>query len=232
MALILNIDTATDYASIALCNNGQLIALKDNPTQKEHAAFVHVAIEGMLKEHDVSINTIDAFAVTSGPGSYTGLRVSMAAAKGLCYALQKPLICINTLQVMACAAKKMIIEKGLPVSANQLLCPMIDARRMEVFMAIYNMDMVEIEPTIPKILTEEFLQYVENKHFYFFGNGSKKIFNFKQNILNIIDVVCSASHLGILSEEYFKQKRFSEVIYSEPQYFKEFYSGVQTVEVK
>ena len=163
MALILNIDTATDHASVALCNNGNLIALKDNPYQKEHAAFVHVAIEGMLKEHDVSINEIDAFAVTSGPGSYTGLRVSMAAAKGLCYALQKPLICLNTLQVMACAAKIMIVENGLPVLDEQLLCPMIDARRMEVFMAMYNMDMVEIEPTIPKILTEEFLQYVEKQ---------------------------------------------------------------------
>lgn len=227
MALILNIDTATDYASIALCNNGDLIALKDNPTQKEHAAFVHVAIEGMLKEHDVSINKIDAFAVTSGPGSYTGLRVSMAAAKGLCYSLQKPLICLNTLQVMACAAKKMIVENGLPVSDEQLLCPMIDARRMEVFMAMYNMDLVEIEPTIPKILTEEFLQYVENKHVFFFGNGSEKIFNLKQNNLYNIDVASSAAHLGILSEEYFKQKRFSGVIYSEPQYFKEFYSGVQ-----
>lgn len=227
MALILNIDTATDYASIALCNNGDLIALKDNPTQKEHAAFVHVAIEGMLKEHDVSINKIDAFAVTSGPGSYTGLRVSMAAAKGLCYALQKPLLCLNTLQVMACAAKIMIIEKGLPVSANQLLCPMIDARRMEVFMAMYDMDLVEKEPAKPVILTEEFLEYVENKHVFFFGNGSKKILNLKQNNLYIVDVVSSAEHLGILSEECFKQKRFSEVIYSEPQYFKEFYSGVQ-----
>lgn len=231
MALILNIDTATDHASVALCNNGNLIALKDNPYQKEHAAFVHVAIEGMLKEHDVSINEIDAFAVTSGPGSYTGLRVSMAAAKGLCYALQKPLICLNTLQVMACAAKIMIVENGLPVSDEQLLCPMIDARRMEVFMAMYNMNMVEIEPTIPKILTEEFLQYVENKHVYFFGSGSKKIFNLQQNKLNIVDVVSSAAHLGMLSEEFFKQKRFSEVIYSEPQYFKEFYSGVPGVHI-
>ena len=227
MALIINIDTATEYASVALCKNGSLVAIKDNQNQKEHAAFVHKAIEALLQQNKVSINEVDAFAVTSGPGSYTGLRVSMAAAKGLCYALDKPLICLNTLQVMACAAKNMIIERRMPVFEGQLLCPMIDARRMEVFLAMYDMNLNEVEPTAPKILTDEFLQSVENKHISFFGNGSNKIFNSSQKKLDIINVLTSAEHLGILSEKHFNKELFSNITYSQPQYFKEFYSGTK-----
>ncbi|MCY7420838.1 MAG: tRNA (adenosine(37)-N6)-threonylcarbamoyltransferase complex dimerization subunit type 1 TsaB [Chitinophagaceae bacterium] len=232
MALIINIDTATDNASVALCKNGSLVAIKSNEQQKEHAAFVHKAIESLLQQSKITMNEVNAFAVTSGPGSYTGLRVSMAAAKGLCYALNKPLICLNTLLVMACAAKNMIIKKGLPVFEGQLLCPMIDARRMEVFMAMYNMDLEEVLPTMPKILAIEFLQDVENKNIYFFGNGSLKIFYLPQNNVEIINVITSAEYLGILADEYFNKNQFSNVTYSHPQYFKEFYFGDKRVDIQ
>lgn len=224
MALILNIDTATDHASVALCSNGNLLAIRDSDNQKEHAGFLHTAIGDLVREQKIVINEIEAFAVTSGPGSYTGLRVGMATAKGLCYALQKPLICVNTLQVMAFAANKFIVENKLPVAAGQLLCPMIDARRMEVFTALYNLDLEEVEPTKPMVLSEEFFKNFENKHAYFFGNGSKKLLQTNQNKWDIIDVISSAEHLGKLSEKLFCKQQFSDVIYSEPQYFKEFYT--------
>ncbi len=225
MGLILNIDTATDQASVALCSNGNLLSIRDSDNQKEHAGFLHTAIGDLVREQKIVLNQIEAFAVTSGPGSYTGLRVGMATAKGLCYALQKPLICVNTLQVMAFAANKIIVENKLPVAAGQLLCPMIDARRMEVFMALYNMDLEEMEPTKPVVLSEEFFKYFENKHVYFFGNGSKKLLQTNQNKWDIIDVISSAEHLGKLSEQLYCKQQFSDVIYSEPQYFKEFYTS-------
>ena len=225
MALILNIDTATDHASVALCNNGNLLSIRVSDNQKEHAGFLHTAIEELAREQKIAFNEIDAFAVTSGPGSYTGLRVGMATAKGLCYALQKPLICVNTLQVMAFAANKVIIENKLTVAEGQLLCPMIDARRMEVFMALYNLDLEEVEPTKPMVLSEEFYKYFENKHVYFLGNGSNKLYQTNQNKWEIIDVISSAEHLGKLSEQLYYKQQFADVIYSEPQYFKEFYTS-------
>lgn len=224
MALILNIDTATDHASVALCSNGNLLSIRNSDNQKEHAGFLHIAIEDLIKEQKIVLNEVEAFAVTSGPGSYTGLRVGMATAKGLCYALQKPLICVNTLQVMSFAASKVIVENKMTVAKDQLLCPMIDARRMEVFMALYSMDLEEVDPTRPIVLSEEFFKIFENKHAYFFGNGSKKLLETTQNKWDIIDVITSAEHLGKLSEILYCKRQFSDVIYSEPQYFKEFYT--------
>ncbi len=224
MALILNIDTATDQASVALCNNGNLLSIRDSNHQKEHAGFLHTAILDLVQEQKIALNQIEAIAVTSGPGSYTGLRVGMATAKGLCYALQKPLICVNTLHVMAVAAHKVIIENKLPVAEGHLLCPMIDARRMEVFMALYNIDLEEVEPTKPMVLLEEFYKYFEHKQVYFFGNGSIKLLQPNQKKVNLIDVTSSAEHLGLVSEQLYCKQQFSDVIYSEPQYFKEFYN--------
>lgn len=226
MAVILNIDTATDQASVALCSNGMLLAIKESANQKEHAAFLHNAIDELLREQNYSIDQMDAFAVTSGPGSYTGLRVGMATAKGLCYALEKPLICINTLQVMACAARNMIIENRLPVAEDQLLCPMIDARRMEVFMAVYNMHLEEVTATKPVILEDDFFKNFQSEPVYFFGNGSRKLLLLDQNTAGLIDVISTAEHVGVLSEGLYCKQIFSDVIYSEPQYFKEFHTAL------
>src|SRR6187431_295345 len=132
MALILNIDTAVDVASICLAKDGNVLSIARNESQKDHASWLHIAIKEIFEKNTLELGSVDAIAVTGGPGSYTGLRIGMATAKGICYALNKPLIALNTLHVMANAAKK---EKA------DLLCPMIDARRMEVFTAMYSKDL-------------------------------------------------------------------------------------------
>ncbi len=217
MSLILNIDTAIQTASVCLAQNGKSIGLKINPSQKDHAAWLHIAIEELLREHDLTLTSLHAIAVSAGPGSYTGLRVGMATAKGLCYALRLPLITIGTLQMMAVAAQE---------EPSDLLCPMIDARRMEVFTAVYNKSLTELVPPTNIILTETFLEDLLEKHtITFFGNGSakfSKLINNKNATFTQIDA--TAEHLGKLSDLSYKQHKFADLAYSEPFYGKEFYS--------
>src|ERR1700761_8249865 len=140
MSLILNIDTATETAHLSIAKNGTVLQQLFNEDQKGHAAFLQPAIKKILAEQSLLINEIDAIAVTEGPGSYTGLRIGMASAKGLSYALRKPLITVNTLEAMARSAVDVLARN--PIDSKEiLLCPMIDARRMEVFTAIYNMEL-------------------------------------------------------------------------------------------
>ena len=129
MSIILNIDTAVQSSSICLAENDQSISVKVNPSQKDSASWLHIAIKEILEETHFNFQQIDAIAVSEGPGSYTGLRVGMATAKGLCYVMNKPLITINTLQMMASDARD---------KHQGLLSPMIDARRMEVFTAVFD----------------------------------------------------------------------------------------------
>jgi len=139
MALILSIDTSTEKAGISLSRNGSILAILSNSAQKEHASWLHVAVKEMMEHAGYHMKDLDAIAISAGPGSYTGLRVSMAAAKGFCFALKIPLITENTLRIMAYAAS----QQRDPVS-TALICPMIDARRMEVFTAVYTSDLNEV----------------------------------------------------------------------------------------
>ena len=134
MALILNIETSTSVCSVALCEDGEIISQRENNEGKSHASLLTVFIDEILKEASVNIKKIDAIAVSKGPGSYTGLRIGVSVAKGLCYGVDLKLISINTLQSMAFGA----ILKFLELEENMLLCPMIDARRMEVYSALFN----------------------------------------------------------------------------------------------
>lgn len=215
--MILNIDTAVQTASVCLAQDGVNIALKVNPSQKDHAAWLHVAIEDLLGQHHLSMDNLQAIAVSAGPGSYTGLRVGLATAKGLCYAMNLPLITASTLQMMAVAAQK---------EPTDLLCPMIDARRMEVFTAIYNNNLTEVMAPSNIILSEAFLHdQLENNTITFFGNGSSKfakLINKKHAFFKEIDA--TAEHLAKLSNTLFLQQKFSDLAYSEPFYGKEFYS--------
>ena len=162
MSLILNIDTAVQTSSICLSENDETLAVKINPSQKDSAAWLHVAIKELLHEKNLFLQQLEAIAVSEGPGSYTGLRVGMATAKGLCYALNKPLITINTLQMMAFAA---------PKQHQGLLCPMIDARRMEVFTAIFDQNLNFILPPANLVLSEtSFNDFLQKNKILFFGN--------------------------------------------------------------
>lgn len=219
MALILNIDTATESASIALSEDGKVLSMLFNDVPKEHAAWLHTAVQRLLEETGFRMRDLSAVAVTSGPGSYTGLRVGMATAKGFCYALDIPLLTESTLKVMAFAAHEQ-------VSGVDLLCPMIDARRMEVFTAIYRPDMTEWLPATAMIIDEHsFGEPLAPHRMSFFGPGSDKCKPLIKSPQARFDkVVYHSGYLGILSFLRYLQKEFTGLVYSEPVYTKEFYT--------
>lgn len=228
MALILNIDTATENASVCLSQNGNVLAFEESREQKNHASFLQPAIQKILAEVAININQLDAVAVTHGPGSYTGLRVGLASAKGICYALNKPLITLNTLQVMAWAAKENTKESNFLSTINLpvLYCPMIDARRMEVFTALFNHELIEVLSSTAMILDEtSFEGHLKNFAIVFSGNGSHKIKNILKNSNSwYLDCNYSATAMATLSEQQYSLKSFAGLAYSEPFYVKEFYN--------
>lgn len=217
MALILNIDSSVEVASVCLSKDGTALLLKKNELQKDHAAWMHNAIKQMMIEAGHELSAIDAVAVTIGPGSYTGLRVGLSAAKGFCYALDKPLITVNTLFVMASALKN---------EPADLICPMIDARRMEVFTAVYKKDLNEMKPPMAMIIDENsFKEELQSTTICFSGNGSNKL----KRILDspnatFSDETFDASVLAALAEPLYNNKQFANLAYTEPLYLKEFYS--------
>jgi tRNA threonylcarbamoyladenosine biosynthesis protein TsaB len=222
LPLLLNIDTATENASVCLSQNGDLLAFAESTEQKNHASFVQIAIEQIAVKAKITLSQIDAIAVTNGPGSYTGLRVGLSSAKGLCYALQKPLILLNTLEVIATkikASSSPLEESGF------LVCPMIDARRMEVFMALYDKHLnIIIEPAALILSEESFKDELANNVIFFGGNGSNKLEEIlHQPNAKFIDVSYSATDMIGLSEQAFAIGQFANLAYSEPYYLKEFY---------
>ncbi len=224
MALILNIDTAVDVASICLAKDGMVLSIAKNESQKDHASWLHIAIKEIFEKNNLELRSVDAIAVTGGPGSYTGLRIGMATAKGICFALNKPLISLNTLLVMANAAKD-----GLKDSFGEnadLLCPMIDARRMEVFTAIYTKELKIVKDPVAITLNEKsFAEYFSNDSICFFGNGSNKFQAIEKNPQAFFsDIKTDASSMISLSEKSFTEKKFADLAYAEPLYLKEFYT--------
>jgi tRNA threonylcarbamoyladenosine biosynthesis protein TsaB len=226
MALILNIDTATEHASVCLSKDAQLVAIEENPNQKDHASFIQPAIKKMLSAVSIQLSAIDAIAVSNGPGSYTGLRVGLSTAKGLCYALNKPLILLNTLEVIAFAA---IAEQKLSTIHYQpstLFCPMIDARRMEVFTALYDENLNNILPPTAMILDENsFADQIQSHQIIFSGSGSIKFQKLMQHSNAIFShTKHDACHMQTIAEKLYSLKNFADVAYSEPFYLKEFYN--------
>ena len=217
MALILNIDTAIDSASVCLAKDAEVLSIAKNEKQKDHAAWLHVAIKEIFEKNKLGLTIVDAIAVTGGPGSYTGLRIGMATVKGICYALGKPLIILNTLQVMANAAKN---------ENADLLCPMIDARRMEVFTAIYSKDLQTVkEPAAITLNEKSFDEELAKHNICFFGNGCDKFQLIKKAKNAFFSTVnTDASHMVLLSKVKFRQKEFADLAYAEPLYLKEFYT--------
>lgn len=221
MALLLNIDTATETGSIALSEGNNILGLMMNEDQKDHAAWIHKAIEELMSNAGRALNELQAIAVTSGPGSYTGLRVGMATAKGLCYVLKIPLITESTLKMMACAA----VEQ-LGTNEKRWYCPMIDARRMEVFTAVYDASLNELLKPQPLVLDENsFSAMLEKSAIVFFGSGSQKFKNLQLNgAASFYDVRYNAAHLARLAESSYQLGIFTDPAYAEPAYLKEFHT--------
>jgi len=227
MALILNIETATTVCSVSLAKDGKLLSIKEQNGDYSHSENLTLFIEDVCKQANISLSQVDAIAVSKGPGSYTGLRIGVSTAKGLCYSLDKPLIAINTLQHIT-----MSILPKLPTPNSQLptyLCPMLDARRMEVYCAIYNSEGNVIKETAAEIIDEHsFADILKENTVVFFGDGSakcKETFSKNPNAIFIDDVVPSAKDMIALSEKAYNEMRFEDIAYFEPFYLKDFVAG-------
>lgn len=216
MALILNIETATKNCSVSISKNGNLIALKEiNNGNYSHAEMLHPYIDQVLKEASITIEQLNAIAVSKGPGSYTGLRIGVSAAKGLCFALNIPLISINTLTSLA----HKISEK------TGYIVPMIDARRMEVYAAIFNTSLQQIRETKAEIIEpHSFSEYLEKNHVYFLGDGAEKCKSILTHTnAHFIDYQHpSSKEMCTLSFEKYQHNQFEDVAYFEPFYLKDF----------
>ena len=226
MSFILNIDTATESASISLSSDEKaVLGSMKNEDQKDHAAWIHSAIQQLLSEHNVTMQQLKAVAVIAGPGSYTGLRVGMATAKGICYTLHIPLIIENTLRVMALAAIELMVDNKENVH-GRLYCPMIDARRMEVFTAVYDSNLKEtVKPQAMVLNESSFSEQLATTHLVFFGSGSHKFKTLAHHPNAVfMEIERQPRHLAGLSRIHFNAGRFADPAYAEPVYLKEFYT--------
>lgn len=227
MARILLIETATDVCSAAIAVDGRIIALSEQSPTLQHAALLTLQIETCVRDAGLSLAMLDAVALSRGPGSYTALRVGAAVAKGICYALDKPLIAVDTLQVLARASLTDLPENP---GTRTLLVPMLDARRQEVWTAVYDDQGRLLAPAQPIImennLFENFLAaHVpggSGKRLVLSGNGMQKLQNVPGSVLAVFSPVekCSATYLAPLAELFFQNSDFQEVAYFEPFYMK------------
>ena len=227
----MNIETATTVCSVALSENGKALALKEVNNGYTHSENLTVFIEDLFSQTGCKPSELEAVAVSKGPGSYTGLRIGVSTAKGLCYGLGIPLISVSTLQAMAYRFIN-APDRNLNFQ-NSILCPMLDARRMEVYCALYDVQLNEVGPVQAKIIdAHSFEEQLRDKTIYFFGDGAAKC----TQILNVHSTAVfseggdpSATALISFAEEAFKAGRFESVAYFEPYYLKDFIAGPKKV---
>ena len=219
---ILNIETSTKACSVAIHKNGNLIALKESVTENfSHSEKLLVFVEELIENSQLKLVDISAIAVSMGPGSYTGLRIGVATAKGLCYGLNIPLISISTL-------KSMSLGMSLKMKAD-LFCPMIDARRMEVYSAFFDINNIRKRGIQADILDSNSYKNELKEKVIFFGDGSdkaKEVIKSKHAIF-IADFHPSANFIGMLSYQKFLNSDFEDLAYFEPFYLKDFVAGKQ-----
>ncbi len=226
MALILSIETGTDICSVALANDGELMALRESDEGRDHAKKVALFVDELLRETGVQPADLDAIAVGKGPGSYTGLRIGVSFAKGMCYALNIPLIAVGSLDALSEVAREDYDAGILDIEeeewANGYLCPMVDARRMEVYAQIFDNECKPLSDVVAEVITKEsFKQWRDKGKLIIFGNGAEKC---TEVLSDAICVGVSPSARGIvrLAEESFKAEKFEDLAYFEPFYLKEF----------
>ena len=225
MALLLCIETSTKACSTALYEGGILLGQKYLLTDEfVHSENLNPFILRLLEETSRKFKDLQAVAVSRGPGSYTGLRIGVSTAKGICYALDIPLIAVETLELMAMGAR----EKEIHVADDHFLCPMLDARRMEVYSAVYSGDLQIIAKPEPKILDEfSYHDYLAVNTCWFFGDGSEKFRSMEglhPNAKFISNIYPSAKTMITSALKKFNEKEFENLAYFEPEYLKEFYT--------
>lgn len=225
MSLILCIETGTDVCSVGLAENGQLVALRES-CGRDHARNVAVYVDELLRERDIDADEIDAIAVGKGPGSYTGLRIGVSFAKGLCYGLGKPLIAIGSLDALVEVARE-DAEAGI-VDVEDFeratLCPMVDARRMEVYTQLFNGRGEALGEVEAKIIDEQSFaeEIAAAEEFVIFGNGAAKCAGTLSAKAKLIEIVPSARGLARLAQEALDAGRTEDIAYFEPFYLKNF----------
>ena len=221
--MILHINTALETAFTGISENNTLLCSRENNIQNQHASFLHLAIQDMFKELNCSIEAIDVVSLVNGPGSYTGLRVGLATAKGICYAMDKPLVSFSTLEWLA---------KSFENEQVDLICPLIDARRMEVFTAMFTPSMEQVVENHAKIIDEHsFEEELINKKVLFAGNAVDKL---PENIKNHPNAIISKQKAGLkeqieLANRALSLKNYTDILFSEPIYAKAFYSTAPTI---
>jgi tRNA threonylcarbamoyladenosine biosynthesis protein TsaB len=229
MALILNIETATDVCSVALGNESGLLRFKENNKGKSHAAILTVFIEELLRESKYTTQQLDAVAISMGPGSYTGLRIGTSVAKGICYGADRPLIAVPTLQSMAYGFSQKHEVMKHKEHVHSWLCPMIDARRLEVYTAFFNVN-GDFQTNIKAEIINEnsFADILNERKVLFFGNGSDKCRDTikHKNALFYNGFEASAKDMIKLSHDLFEKDEFKDVAYFEPFYLKDFIATV------
>ncbi len=228
MTLILNIETSTDICSVSLSKNGNIIDLRiDNPENHglehgQHSRILAVLIKDILQKNSLMANKLDALAISEGPGSYTGLRIGVSTAKGICLGANLPLIALNTLLIIAEMAKE------TKKSDYDLIIPMIDARRMEVYCAVYDRDMAIIKETEAKVIDENSFSEYRGKKVLFCGNGALKTEEIiKWDNFDFTDSVYpSAEFMGKIANDYFNTQKIVDLVYFEPFYLKSFIATI------
>ncbi|MFB6343828.1 tRNA (adenosine(37)-N6)-threonylcarbamoyltransferase complex dimerization subunit type 1 TsaB [Saccharicrinis sp. FJH2] len=228
MANILSIDTSTEVGSVAFSKDGNVIFNRESFEDRSHAVKTGVYVDEVLSEAEKAGLKPDAVAVCSGPGSYTGLRIGVSLAKGLCYGYNIPLIAIDTHTVLT---QGLITETT--ISGNPLFCPMIDARRMEVYYAVFDAALNRIKPTVAEVIDSESLLEYRDNEVYFFGNGAEKCMNVLSlpNMQFVDGIHPMAKYLAVLAEKAFNEKQFENVAYFEPFYLKNFVATISTKNV-
>ena len=220
MPLILSLETATTNCSVALASDGKVIAARSINSGYSHAEKINVFIQEVIDQAGFSLKDLNAIAVSSGPGSYTGLRIGVSTAKGLCYALDLPLIAINTLDAMA---------NGMNAGSNDLLVPMIDARRMEVYSAVYDQQKNRLSEPQAIVVDENYYSTFRDKQKLLLGGDGadkcRELFKTDQGMEIQEGFMPQAEFMAGLSEQKFKNSEFENVALFEPFYLKEFVAG-------
>lgn len=224
MSLILCIETGTDICSVGLSRDGELISLRESDEGRDHARNVAIFVDELLRENDIAAEELSAVAVGMGPGSYTGLRIGVSFAKGLCYGLQIPLVAVGSLDSMVQVARE-DHEAGIIDVDNwndAVLCPMVDARRMEVYTQMFDIQGQPLNEVKAEIVTEEsFKEWRGERQLVIFGNGAAKC----REVLNdatYINVTPSARGLAALAHQRLEAGQTEDIAYFEPFYLKDF----------
>lgn len=224
--MILCLETATPVCSVALNNGTATLALRECKGQNAHSEKITIFIDEILKEAGIQYHQLDAIAVSKGPGSYTGLRIGVSTAKGICYAADRPLMAVDTLHAMATGMRDKL---GTQLQPSDLLVPMIDARRMEVYCAVFDVSLNTVKGTEALVVDEQsFGDLLKDHRIWLFGDGAPKLkdlFKDTPQIQIVDDFAPSAAYMAALSDQALKASDFVDVAYFEPYYLKDFIAG-------